>query len=226
MHLLATSRVRKVVIIAAMAPPPDALALRLAAAWARAALTLCGCAPAEPAAHTVRVRPKPHIRLYTSNTALVQRQIEVCSARVRAQISSPSEPLFFPRAQFRRARTASRASRERIDRLRISAIPEEHEDRAKWIGIAAVLLLQTYVRATRAASTACERPPAFLRADWEPPGPKEEEERVRNLQRRFPQLSRNAIVESLGEFRGHAGYAAVALARHHGDGCAGCDCLR
>ena len=93
------------------------------------------------------------------------------------------------------------------------SLSEGTEDRTRWVRIAACVLLQTYVRALHAADSVSPRPPAYLRGDWRPPSPSDMEERARNLHRRFPDLPRSAIGESLRKHDGHAGYAAAALAR-------------
>ena len=62
--------------------PPDALQLAasMASAWARVALSLCGCAPADGAAPKPFSAPptKPKIALFPLTPELIERQVEVC----------------------------------------------------------------------------------------------------------------------------------------------------
>ena len=93
-------------------------------------------------------------------------------------------------------------------------ISEGFEDRTRWLRIAAVVLLQTYIKSLKAAEASSPRPPAYLRADWQMPTEREFEERVANLQLRMPEVEAAIIEESLRTYRGHAGYAASALLSH------------
>ena len=75
------------------------------------------------------------------------------------------------------------------------------------------MLLQTYVRAVHAASSASSRPPAYMREDWVQPNDGEREERIANLRRRFPAAPLDAVADALHRTRGHAGYAVTLLRR-------------
>ena len=114
--------------------------------------------------------------------------------------------------EFRRVRTISRA-RNLSRSSSLDILPEGNEDRTRWLRIAACTLLQTYVRALRAADDDCPRPPAYMREDYSPPDEEELERRISNLKTRFPDVPRDELLTELNARHGHAGYAAAALLR-------------
>ena len=70
--------------------PPDAmqLAASMASAGARVALSLCGCAPAEPSPFSAPPT-KPKISLFPLTPELIERQIEVCAVGLGVERYTP-----------------------------------------------------------------------------------------------------------------------------------------
>ena len=165
----------------------------LAAAWVRAALRLCGCSPND----TISKVPLP-----------LRQTAKPVQIRVYAGDGIPAE-LIERQLEFRRARAADR---RRNQRRSMDILSEALEDRGKWVRIAALALLQTFVRLRKAANS--QRPASYLRADWRLPSSDEFEERSANLASRFASMDHDTIAAVLREHRGHAGYAAAALAQH------------
>ena len=160
----------------------------LALAWCRIAMRFCcsdGQAGSLPKPPTKRPAPR-YMCYHDLSEDLVKKQLE-----------------------FRKLRKTSRSKGERT---KLTAVGEGHEDRARWMRIAACMLLQTYVRALRAADEGAPRAPAYQRAGWCPPSASEFEERVQNLKQRFPELDIGDEISTVLDFHGgHGGYAASAL---------------
>lgn len=87
---------------------------------------------------------------------------------------------------------------------------EGHEDRTKWLRVAACLLLQMSVRVLLRASN---RKPSYLREDWIVPSTDEFELRCKNIMGRLPQgsFAEEIVYDMLHECRGHAGHVVSNL---------------
>lgn len=119
------------------------------------------------------------------------------------------EDLLRRQIEFRSARTISR---RREHQRRLSCVRENVDaEREATVNLkmAAAIVLQTYVRMLRSEKN--KKTPAYRRGSWVVPDAKEMQERISNLQERFPELSPETLSRSLSAYNGHGGYAASAL---------------
>lgn len=121
------------------------------------------------------------------------------------------EDLLRRQIEFRSARTISR---RREHQRRLSCVRENVDaEREATINLkmAAAIVLQTYVRMLRSEKN--KKTPAYRRGSWVMPDAEEMQERISNLQERFPEISPETLSRSLSAYNGHGGYAASALLR-------------
>lgn len=171
--------------IAKVAPTLDIakVASDLAATWAKTALVICGCSPLGDVEIAKNKRRSKYVIHSSESAELVERQLA-----------------------FRKARADGRKKAQARMSLQM-AVAEGFEDRSRWLRIAAVVLLQTYVRLVKAD----KRAPSYLRDDWSEPDATEFERRCSVLEQRFPQEQSSSIASALRDCHGHGGYAAAML---------------